>query len=81
MKAKIKVANGYYFVGEIEVEIEPDMSKAYETRGEAYVAPIVAIIPNDGKHIVHSNSGTLIIEVSASVNRDNFEEWKKLRNL
>jgi len=80
MKEKIKVANGYYILGEIEVELIAEVKEAYQSHTEFHVAPVYAIIPNDGKYKVRNN-GNLFIETKTFVDRKEFKKWKKERNL
>jgi len=80
MKAKVKVANGYYILGEIEVELAAEVKEAYQSHTEFHVAPVYAIIPNDGRYKV-GNNGSLFIETRTFIDRDGFENWKKERNL
>lgn len=79
-KEKIKVSNGYRIIGEIEVPIKADIKRAYASiRSTYFVAPMVAVIPEDTDRSYHIQKigKILMIEVLT----DDFEEWKKLRNL
>ena len=80
MKAKIKVANGYYILGEIEVELVAEIAEASRSNSDFHVAPVYAIIPNDGRYKVENN-GELFIETKNYVDRDGFKNWKKERGL
>ena len=80
MKAKVKVANGYYILGEIEVELIAEVAEARRSNSDFHVAPVYAIIPNDGRYKVGNNS-SLFIETRTFIDRDEFENWKKARNL
>ena len=60
MKAKISVHNGYQILGEIEVELTADIEGAYRSRADLHVAPVYAIIPNDGQYRVHNNGKPFI---------------------
>lgn len=80
MRAKVKVANGYYILGEIEVELVAEVKEAYQSHTEFHVAPVYAIIPNDGRYKV-GNNGSLFIETRTFIDSDEFENWKKARNL
>jgi len=80
IKAKIKVMNGYYLLGEIEVELGTEIKEAYRSHSDFHVAPVYAIIPNDGSYKVQNN-GELFIETRTCVTRYEFENWKKERDL